>query len=133
MLSTFLYMPCEGHLDDVYHLSAFLSLHHNARVVFDPNYHDVDMRAFIKTHWKFIYGEVKELIPPNAPVTRGKSIDLRLFVVADHAAEHFTRRSRTGFIIYLAPIMWFSNREPTVEASVFGAESVAMKNCKETT
>jgi hypothetical protein len=110
MLSTFLCMPCEGHLDDVYHLYAYLSLQHNARVVFEPTYPDVDMRAFIKTDWKPMYGDVNEAIPPNAPVTRGKSIDLRLFVDSDHAGEHFMRRSRTGFVIYLnkAPIAWFS-------------------------
>jgi hypothetical protein len=77
-----------------------------------------------------MYGDVKEAIPPNAPVTRGKAIDLHLFVDYDHAGEHFTRRSRTGFVIYLnmAPIVWFSKRQPTVESSVFGAEFVAMKN-----
>jgi hypothetical protein len=135
MLSTFLCMSREGHLGVVYHLFAYLSLHHNARVVFDPTYHDVDMCAFIKTDWKPMYGDVKEAIPPNAPVTRGKSIDLRLFVDSDHAGEHFTRRSRTGFVIYLnmAPIVWFSKRQPTVESSVFGAEFVAMKNVIETT
>jgi hypothetical protein len=45
-----------------------------------------------------------------------------------------TRCSRTGFVIYLnmAPIVWFSKRQPTVESSVFGAEVVAMKNGSET-
>jgi hypothetical protein len=53
----------------------------------------------------------------------------------DHAEEHFARRSRTGFVIYLnmAPIGWFSKRQPTMESSVFGAEFVAMKNGIETT
>jgi hypothetical protein len=101
MFSTFLCMPREGHLDAVYHLFTYLSLHHTARVVFDPTYPDVDMRAFIKTDWKPMYGDVKEAIPPNSPVTRGKAIDLRLFVDSDHAEEHFTRLSRTGFAIYL--------------------------------
>jgi hypothetical protein len=52
-------------------------------------------------------GDAKEAITPNAPVTRGKAIDLHLFVDSDHAGEHFTRRSRTGFVIYLnlAPIV----------------------------
>jgi hypothetical protein len=68
MLSTFLCMPCEGHLDAVYHMFAYLSLHHNSRVVFDPTYPDIDMRAFIKTDWKPMYGDVKEAIPPNPPV-----------------------------------------------------------------
>jgi hypothetical protein len=57
-----------------------------------------------------------------------------LFVDSDHAGEKFTRLSRTVFVIYLnmAPIVWFSKRQPTVESSVFGAESVAMKNGIET-
>jgi hypothetical protein len=57
MLSTFLCMPCEGHLDDVYHLFAYLSMYQNTGVVFDPTYPDVDMRAFIKTDLKPMYGE----------------------------------------------------------------------------
>jgi hypothetical protein len=135
MLSTFLCMPREGHLDAVYNLFAYMSLHHNARVVFDPTYPDIDMLAFIKTDWKPMHGDVKEAIPPNAPVTRGKKIDLCLFLYSDHAGEHFTRHSRTGFVIYLnmAPIVWFSKRQPTVESSVFGDEFVAMKNGIETT
>jgi hypothetical protein len=57
-----------------------------------------------------------------------------LFVYSDHAVEKFTRRSRTGFVIYLnmAAIVWFSKRQPTVESSVFGAEFVTMKNGIET-
>jgi hypothetical protein len=93
------------------------------------------MRAFINTYWKTMYGDIKEAIPPNAPVTRGKAIDLRIFVDSDRAGEHFTRRSRIGFVIYLnmEPIVWFSKRHPTVESSVFGDEFVAMNNGIETT
>jgi hypothetical protein len=135
MLSAFLCMSREGHSDAVYHLFAHLSLRHNARVVFNPTYPGADMRAFIKTDWKLMYGDVNKAIPPNAPVTRGKSIDLRLSVDSNHAGEHFTRCSRTGFVIYLsmAPIVWFSKRQPTVESSVFWGEFVAMKNGIETT
>jgi hypothetical protein len=57
-----------------------------------------------------------------------------MFVDSDHYGEQFTRRSRTGFVIYLnmAPIVWFSKRQPTVESSVFVAEFFAMKNGIET-
>jgi hypothetical protein len=47
---------------------AYLGLHHNARVVFDPAYPAVDMGTFIKTDWKSMYGDVKEIIPSDAPV-----------------------------------------------------------------
>jgi hypothetical protein len=123
MFSTHLCLPREGHLEAVFHVFAYLGLHHNAIVVFDPTYPSVGIGNFIKTDWKFMYGDVKEMIPSDAPASRGKEVDLRLFVDSDHDGEQFTRRSRTGFVIYLsmAPIVWLSKRQPTVESSVFGA------------
>jgi hypothetical protein len=134
MFSTYFILPREGHLESVFHVFAYMGLHHNAIVVFDPTYPAVDMVTFINTDWKSMYGDVKEMIPSDATVPHGKEVDLRLFVDSDHAGEKFTRRSRTGFVIYLnmAPIVWFSKRQPTVESSVFGAEFVATKNGIET-
>jgi hypothetical protein len=107
MFSTYLCLPREGHLEDVLHVFEYLELHHNARVVFDPTYPSVDMGTFIKTDWKSMYGDVKEMITSDAPVSRGKEVDLRLFVDSDHAGDQLTRRSRTGFVIFLnmAPIV----------------------------
>jgi hypothetical protein len=111
MLSTYLCLPREDHLE----------IHHNTRVVLDPTYPAVDMGTFIKTGWKSMYGDANETIPSDAHIHRGKEVDLRLFVDSDHAGEPFTRHSRTGFVIYLsmAPIVWFSKRQPNVESSVF--------------
>jgi hypothetical protein len=66
MLSTYLCLPCEGHLEAVFHVFASLGLHHNARVVFDPTYPSIYMGTFIKTDWKSMYGDVKEIIPSGA-------------------------------------------------------------------
>ena len=68
-------------------------------------------------------------IPPNAPDPRGKSVDLRMWVDSDHAGYKTTRRSRTGYFIFLntALIDWLSKKQATIEGSVFGAEFVAMK------
>jgi hypothetical protein len=85
MLSTYLCLPPEGHLEAVFHAFAYLGLHQNSRVVFDPTYPSVYMGTFIKTDWKYMYGDVKEIIPSDAPVSRGKEVDLRLFVDSDHA------------------------------------------------
>jgi hypothetical protein len=128
MLSTQLFLPREGQLEAVFHFFAYLGLHHNARVVFDPTY------PFIKNDWKSMYGVVKENMPSDSPFTRGKEVDFRLFADSDHAGEKFKRRSNTGCVIYLntAQIVWFSNLQPTVESSVFGAEFVSMKNCIDT-
>jgi hypothetical protein len=123
MLSTHIFLPREGHLEAVFYVFAYLGLHHNARVVFDPTYHSADMVTFINTDWKSMYGDEKEMIPSHARIPRVKEMDFRLFVYSGHVGEKFTRRSTTGFVIYLniAPIVWFSKRQPSVESSVFGA------------
>jgi hypothetical protein len=42
MLSTHLCLSCGGHLEAVFRVFAYLGLHHNASVVFDPTYPSVD-------------------------------------------------------------------------------------------
>jgi hypothetical protein len=68
------------------------------------------------------------------PPPLGKDVDLRMMVDSDHAGEKRTRCSHTGFIIFcnLAPIIWLSKQQATIETSVFGAEFVAMKHGIET-
>lgn len=45
--------------------------------------------------------EVQESVPPNAPVLWGKEVDIQLYVNSDHAGNRVTRRSRTGFLVYV--------------------------------
>ena len=75
------------------------------------------------------YGECVEELPVNMPEPRGSSMVTRAFVDSDHAGDTATRRSRTGFIIFLnnSPICWFSKRQASVETSSFGSEFVDMK------
>ena len=103
---------------------------HNAKMCFDPTDPEIDMGAFKECDWKTFYGDVKEAVPLNAPKAWGKEVGLRLYVDSDHAGEELTRRSRTGFFIFIntALVIWFSKRHPTTKTSVFGEEFVAMKN-----
>jgi hypothetical protein len=56
IVSTYICLLREGHLESVFHVFAYLGLHHNARAVVDPTYPSVDMGTFIKTDWKSMYG-----------------------------------------------------------------------------
>jgi hypothetical protein len=135
MLASQTAMPREGHLDAMFRMFAYLKTKHNSKMVFDPTYPHVDMSDFKICDWKNFYGDVEEAIPTDAPESRGKEVDLRLYVDSDHAGEKLTRRSRTGYFIFLnmAPVTWFSKQQSTIETSVFGAEFVAMKNGIEAT
>jgi hypothetical protein len=56
-----------------------------------------------------------------------------VFVDADHTGDLLTRRSRTGFIVFLngAPIYWSSKKQSSCETSTFGSQFVAMKQATE--
>ena len=76
----------------------------------------------------------EEVLPPDMPTPLGKPFVIRCFVdAADHAGDDVTRKSRTGFIVYLnnAPIYWYSKRQGSVESSTYQAEFTAMKEATE--
>ena len=129
MLASHLSNPREGHFDALIHFYGYLAKKHNSRLILDPTYPHIDHSQFKECNWREFYGDVREAIPPNAPEPRGKDVDLRLFVDSDFAGNAVTRRSRTGYLVYLnmAPIVWYSKKQATLETSVFGAEFVALK------
>ena len=126
MMSTQLALPREGHLEAVLHIFSYLKSHHNTEMVFDPSDPMVDMTDFQEKDWSTsVFGdELKEIIPSNIPEPRGQGMITRCFVDADHASDTITRKSRTGFIVYvnMALIFWFSKKQTTVETSSFGSE-----------
>jgi hypothetical protein len=67
-------LPCRGHLEVLYHISAYLKKHKNrARIVFDPKTPDIDERVFnSNANWRDFYGDVQEEMPPSMPEPKGK-------------------------------------------------------------
>ena len=133
MLSSFVAMPREGHLQQMYHLIAYLKRYHNARLVLDPSYPEIDEEMFVEQEWHNFYGNIKEEIPPNAPEPKGNEFIIRVFVDASHADNKVNRKSRTGFIVFLnsSPIYWYSKKQGGAEGSTFGSEFIAMKTACE--
>jgi len=129
MLAGYLCNPREGHLDAALHLCSYLRAKHNARLILDPSYPEINEDDFTHRDWDNFYGDVKEELPLDMPKPLGKEVDVRLYVDSSHANDKRTRRSRSGHFIFLnsALIQWQSKKQPTVETSVFGAEFVAMK------
>ncbi|GAX25842.1 hypothetical protein FisN_6Hu120 [Fistulifera solaris] len=130
LMSTCLCMPREGHLEAVYKIFAYLDAHRQSNMIFDPKVVELNESAFNKTDWAdSVYGDVSEELPPNAPEPLGMPVHITCFVDANHAGDTQTRRSQTGFIIYLnnAPIDWYSKKQNTCESSTFGSEFVAMR------
>ena len=77
---------------------------------------------------------MKEEIPTDMPELRGNIVELRMHVDSNHSRYKATRRSRTGFLIFVNTdlIWWMSRKQPTIETSVFGADFLTMKHRMET-
>ena len=141
LLSTYLSSPRVGHLHQALHVFKYLKDHNRSKCVFDPTYVDIndehlnpEERASYKAKYmQELYPDAVEDLPPNAPPTRGRAIQITCFVNADHGGDQITRRSRTGVLIFInrAPIMWYSKRQNTVETSTYGSEFVAMRQAME--
>ena len=128
VMSSYLASPREGHLEQVLHIFAYLRKYDRSSLVFNDIEPEFDDDQFRDADWKDMYPDAQEPIPPNAPEARGMHVNTTCFVDADHAGCRMTRRSHTGFIIFVnkAPIMWWSKRQNTVESSTFGSEYVAL-------
>jgi hypothetical protein len=133
MLSRYLVSARRGHLEQVFHIFAYLKAHTRSTLVFDDTEPDFDGSTFNRCDWSEFYPDAAEAIPSNAPEPRGKSVTMSCFVDADHAGCRVTRRSHTGILIFVnrAPILWYSKRQNTVESSTFGSEFVAAKTSVE--
>ena len=134
MLSSHLALPRRGHLNAIFHLFGFLRKHHNAEMVFDPREPEIDASNFPKQDWsRSIYGDAKEAIPGNLPEALGLPMVMRAYVDSDHAGDSVTRRSRTGYLVFMnrAPIYWYSKKQTSCETSTFGSEFIAMKQACE--
>ena len=138
MLSSYQAAPRQGHLEQIYHIFAYLKKKPKLTLYFDPQEPDIDPRWFdgdSEDIFKEQYRDAEEQLPDSTmmPEPRGTSTSTTAYVDASHAANKVTRRSHTGFVIFMnrAPVIIYSKRQNTVEASSFSSEFIAMKACIE--
>ena len=87
---------------------AYLKGHTNSEIVFDPSEVEFDRAGFPRQDLSYSiytadYCELKEELPPNMPRPRGNGMIMMVYVNSDHDGDTVTRRSRTGFVIFLNP------------------------------
>ena len=141
VMSSCLALPREDHLRKVLQIFGYLKAHSNTELVFDPHFpewYGTREEQFPLQDWKgtpYFTGEnsLKEEKPENAPKPRGFGMVMSAFCDSDHAGCKVTRRSRTGFLVYLQSglVYWHSKKQAGVETSSFGSEFIAMKQCTE--
>ena len=135
LLSQYQAAPREGHMEQALRIFAFLDTFPKLTLYYDWRTPNVDYSKLRSSREDFAayYRDAKEEMPHNTPKPRGRSVGSTAWVDASHGANKKTRKSHTGYVIFLnrAPILWHSKRQNTVEASTFGSEFIALKSCIE--
>lgn len=136
MMSSYLALPQAGHLEQVFHIFAYLKHHYNAKKVYDPsnpviNYSESERKDWTTSEFGHVVGD--EIIPTYRPQPRGLGFTIRAKDDTDHGGDMVTRRSRKSFLVYLnlVPIHWLSKKQPSVKSLSFGSEFIAMRHCCE--
>ncbi len=98
-------------------------------MVFDLTPIMPDKSLFEREDWSYSpygYEYLKEELPSNMPELHGQSMTMRAFVDADHAGDLVTRRSRTGFIVFLnsAPTYRTSKKQTSCETILLEVSSL---------
>jgi hypothetical protein len=125
--------PREGHMEEILHIFAFLKKHPKLTLYMSPELPHIDYFRTNREDSSEIYRDAEELLPHRLCTPRGRSISMTAFVDASHAANKVTRRSLSGYVVFIdrAPVVWYSKRQNTVETSTFSAEFIALKVCLE--
>ena len=102
--------------------------------MYDPSDPEINPAQFERRDWtssEFGHVDGEEELPPNMPEPHMMRFTMRDKVDADHASDTVTRRSRTGFLVYLKCdlVYLWSKKQMSVESSSFSAEFIAMKQC----
>ena len=108
---------------------AYLKAHPKLCLSFDSRRLIIDNSSFKEVDWSDFYPDADSLVPDNCPKGLGETVKITCYVDANHAGNMVTRRSHTGFVIFInsSPIIWWSKRQNTVETSTFGSEYVALR------
>ena len=140
MISSHLELPRRGHLESLFNMFSYLKNHQNSEMMFDTTDTDVDTDDFQSEEWGLsIYVDVKEKTltiisfsesgTGNIPESRGQGFTMTIYVDCDIDSDCVTRRSRTGFAIFLngSPVYLRSEKQHSCEVSTFRSEFTSMK------
>jgi hypothetical protein len=131
ILSQYQASPREGHMEQIMHIFSFLKNKPKLSIYMDPSLPIIEYGDFRTKKEAFAeyYRGAEEPMPHDMPRPRGRPVVTTEFVCASHAANKKTRRSHTGFLLFLnrSPILWYSKRQQTVESSTFSSEFIALR------
>lgn len=135
-MSGFRAAPREGHLERVKRIVGYLAKMKQGAIrvrTEEPEYADIPATTYDWSHT--VYGDVREMMPTDAPKPLGKRVVLTTYVDANLQHDLTTGKSVTGVLHFVnqTPVEWFSKKQPTVETATYGSEFIAAKTATQQT
>ena len=132
-MSSFQAAPRLRHLERLKHITGYLMSTSDYKTRFQTRPVDHSDIPTTQQNWYQIYGNISELIPPDAPTPLGKSVTLTHYVDANLMHDITTGRSVTACLHFVngTPIDAYSKKQATVETATYGSEFVAARTCVE--
>lgn len=133
-MSSFRASPRKGHMDRVRRIYGYISKMRNAAIRFRTEEPDLSDLPNFEYDWsRSVYGNVKEVLPHDAPTPLGKPVTSVHYVDANLMHCMATGKSVTGILHFLngTPMDWYSKKQATVETATYGSEFVAARTCVE--
>ena len=105
----------------------------DAKLRFRTHHPDFSDICDIKHDWASVYGDVKEIVPNDAPTPLGKPVVLSHYVDANLYHNALTGRSVTACLHFAnaTPMDWYTKKQETVETATYGSEFMAACTCVE--
>jgi len=129
-MSRFRAEPRSGHLDRLRRMYGYLKNTKKGATRYRTGFVDHSDLPNITYDWmRTVYGDVKEILPRDAPTPKGPPICLTTYKDANLYHDFLTGRALTGVLHLLngTPIDWFCKRQATVETATYGSEFVAAR------
>ena len=129
-MGSFRVAPREGHLQRLRRIYGYLARMKHGTIRYrtdQPDYSQIEVQDF---DWKqSVYGNVREMIPKDAPRALGKPVTQTTYVDANLLHNLATGHSVTGVLHLLnqTPADYYTKKQATVETSTYGSEFVAAR------
>ena len=133
-MSSYRIAPREGHLERLKRILGYVKKNSEGAIRFRVNIPDHESQGIPNSFdWCSRYGNVKEEIPHDMPIPKGKVMRTTTYEDANLYHDMVTGRSVTGILHLLnqTPIYWHSKRQGRVQTATYGSEFMAARTASE--
>ena len=109
----------------------YLGIHKDSDLAFNPEISKFSDPLTINSKnkkMKKMNPDAVEYLPKSSPPQILNAIHVSCFIDNNHVSDKITRCSQSVIVLYctIAPIIWYSKTQDTVESSTFGSEFLSL-------